>query len=608
MAVITSRRSLQYRVLNDEANRVAHEIVRRLGDREERVALLVGQDVALTTCTLGVLKAGKCCVVLDSSYPWATIGRILQDSGTSLLLTDEESRRQAAEVADDIVEWLNVDSIETDLPRANVTATVSPQALAFILYTSGSTGTPKGVMHSHRTMLHLAMSSTNSQQITRADRIALLCSSGFIGSVRTSLVSLLNGACVLPFDVRAEGLDRLARWLREKEVTVCHFVPTLFRQFVATLTGHERFPKLRLIYLGGEPVYRRDVELFRRYFSRETLLVNGYGTTETGAIARYRIGEDAALAEDSVPVGYAAEDKEVLLLDQSDQEVHDGCGEIAVRSDFLAEGYWRDPEATDRVFSQIAGSPTRRIYRTGDLGRFLEDGSLVHLGRKDRQVKIRGKRLDTRDVEAALLELGWFRAAAVVAETTDSTDARLVAYVVPAGTVDLTSTGIRLSLAEKLPDFMIPSAFLRLERFPETPHGKVDRDALPRAGGVALDHAKSVTTPRNVFEELVATIWATVLGLREVSVDEDFLALGGNSLVASQVVARLSRILGVELAATLPFEAHTVAGMAAAIAECELPRGSGGQFEELLSEVENLTDGAARRLVRELDLADADGP
>src|SRR5262245_16349406 len=231
MAVITRRRSLQYGALNDAANRVAHEIVTRLGDRDQRVALLVAPDVALTTCMLGVLKAGKCCVVLDSTYPSVAMRRILQDSGASLLLTDEELRRQAAEVTDGTIEWLNVDSIETRLPCATVNATVSPQALAFILSTSGSTGAPKGVMHTHRTMLHLAMSSADSQQITRADRIALLCSSGFIGGVRTSLVSVLTGACLLPFDVRAEGLERLAGWLREQEVTLCHFVPTLFRQF-----------------------------------------------------------------------------------------------------------------------------------------------------------------------------------------------------------------------------------------------------------------------------------------------------------------------------------------------------------------------------------------
>jgi acyl-coenzyme A synthetase/AMP-(fatty) acid ligase/acyl carrier protein len=392
-----------------------------------------------------------------------------------------------------------------------------------------------------------------------------------LGSGASDIFSaLLNGASLYPIDVQEEGIAHLAGWLIREGITIYHSVATLFRQFVGTLTGAEAFPSLRLIRLQGEPVQWSDVALFQKQFGPGCIFVNSYAITETSLIAQYFIDKDTPIDEGRLPVGLPQEDLEPLLLDEDGQEVPPGdAGEIGVRSRYLASGYWRNPDLTRARFLPDPQDSDSRLYLSGDLGRLLPNGLLLHLGRKDFQVKIRGHRIEPGEIEAALLDLGLVQDAVVVAREEEPGENRLIAYVVPARRGDeaapLTVSAVRRGLASRLPEAMIPAAFVLMETLPRTVTGKVDRRALPAPSSARPTLDTPFAAPRTPIEEIVAGIWNEVLGLQPVGIYDPFLELGGDSLRAGQVVSRTLQAFGVQLPGRAFLETPTVADMAVLI-------------------------------------------
>src|SRR5438034_1647822 len=407
VAVKTGQRACTYHELNCTANRVARAILGRQGHGAEPVGLLFANGMHAITAALGTLKAGKFYVPLDPTFPHARLDAILEDAGARLLVTNTHNHCLASQLTAGRVGLLDVDTLDApvsdddeDLPCLS-----SPADLACLIYTSGSTGRPKGVMHTHRSLLHWAMIHTNDLRIAPEDRLTLLHSWSVGSGLYHLWASLLNGATLLPFDVRVGAGADLARWLLQEQVTLYHSVPAVFRQMAATLTGQERLRHLSRINLSGASMIPDDIELYKRHFAAGSILLHMMGTAETGWVRRYFIDEMTENVSPSVPVGYAIPDSEVMLLDDSEVEV-DGAktGEIAVKSRYLASGYWQQAELTAAKFALAPEGGDVRIYRTGDLGRMEPDGCLFHLGRKDFQVKVRGYRVETGDIERALLE------------------------------------------------------------------------------------------------------------------------------------------------------------------------------------------------------------
>jgi amino acid adenylation domain-containing protein len=355
-----------------------------------------------------------------------------------------------------------------------------PETTAYILYTSGSTGQPKGVVQNHGNLLHHIRTYTNSLHISQDDRLTLLSSYSFDAAVMDIFGALLNGATVCLFNVREEGLDRLAAWLVRQEITIYHSTPTVYRCLVSSLTGQEQFPRIRMVVLGGEDVCRRDVDLYRRYFSDHCLLVNGLGPTESTLALQHVMNAQSVIVGNRVPVGFPVEDTEVSLLNGAGEEVAVyAIGEIQICSAHLATGYWQQPELTDAAFRPAAGDGKRRTYRTGDLGRRLPDGSIEFVGRKDGQVKIRGHRVELEEIETQILEHDGVKAAVVAVSEESAGERRLLAYVVPGEGHTLSASALHRALSERLPAYMLPSAFVWLASMPMLPNGKVDRRALP---------------------------------------------------------------------------------------------------------------------------------
>src|ERR671938_3894 len=315
LAVKTRSHQLSYAALNKVANRVARALLAQRGEGAEPIALLLEHDALMIAAILGVLKAGKVYVPLDPSFPYARNAYILEDSQAGLIITNNENGSLAESLSEKRHSLINIDEIGATLSDENVDLSISADNLANIIYTSGSTGQPKGVVQNHRNLLHVAMRYTNGLRISAEDRLTLLQSYSVAGSVSNMLGALLNGASLFPFNVKEEGLIKLADWLIEEEITVYHSVPTVFRQFATTLTGKEEFPELRLIRLGGEPVYAEDVQLYKRYFPSDSIFVNSYGASEAGSVLRYCVDKDTEISGAMVPVGYPLGDVDILLLD-----------------------------------------------------------------------------------------------------------------------------------------------------------------------------------------------------------------------------------------------------------------------------------------------------
>jgi amino acid adenylation domain-containing protein len=563
LAVKTNQAELTYAELNQTANRVAHALLARHGSTEEPIFLLLDNGPSMIASIIGVLKAGKIYVPLDPSFPTLRHRQILEDTAASLIVTDSNNLSLAAELAGGKLALVNIDELDRSAADDNPRPRAAPDAPAYILYTSGSTGRPKGVLQNHRNVLHLIMRHTNRARVGSEDRIALLRSFGVHGGSYDTFAALLNGAAILPFDIKRQGLRELAKWLAREQITLCRIGPPPFRYLTQALGAADRFPRLRMLSFSGEPLRGNDIELCRRYFSRDCILVNSYGATEVSSCCEQIIDPEAPIEDGAVPCGTAARDMKIYLLDDKGEEVLPGeIGEIAVQSRYLALGYWQRPELTRANFRPDPDGGEERVYRTGDLGRMLPDGRLVHVGRKDFQLKIRGYRVEAGEVEAALLALGNIKEAVAVARQDREKTSRLIAYLVPDKAPAPTVTALRRGLAERLPEHMIPSTFVFVDTLPLTPNGKVDLGALPEPTAARPRLQLPAAAPRNQTERITAGIWQAVVGVDPVGIHDNFFDLGGNSLLAVQIASRIYDEFHIELALQLMWEAPTVAALA----------------------------------------------
>jgi amino acid adenylation domain-containing protein len=565
-AVESRRHRLTYRDLNRAANRTAHGVLSTCGDKNRSVAVLMEHDATVISAIVGALKAGKFYVPLDPSLPHARSKFILDDAEAGAVITDTKYWSLAKSLVKAPGRLLNIDEIG-EFPDTDPPARTRPDDLCWVIYTSGSTGKPKGVMQSHRNVLHFMRNYTNGLHICAEDRLTLLYSFSVNGGGHDIFAALFNGAALCPYDLKADGFAKLGPWLSDGRITIYHSVPTVFRQFAESLTSREDFPDVRIVRLGGEPVCRRDVNLFKKHFSNDCILVNRLGSSETGSLRMFFLDKEIELQGNLVPVGYAVPDNKVFLLDDSGAQVAGDEGEIAVRTRYISPGYWRRPDLTADSFFDDPADEKGKIYRTGDLGRMLEDGCLLHLGRKDFFVKIRGYRVELEEIEITLLEYPGVKEAVVTAVANNSGEERLVAYIVPKTARGPNASELRRFLEGKLPDYMIPATFIALDALPLTDTLKVDRKALPEPSGSRPEIAASYAAPRNPVEEALVKIWAEVLSLDEVGIHDDFFDLGGHSLAATRIISRVMQHFQLAIPMKALFESPTVAEMAAVIAE-----------------------------------------
>jgi amino acid adenylation domain-containing protein len=560
IAVKGRKHTFTYDALNRYANRVARAILTLQGEGEETIGLILEKDSPMMAGILGVLKAGKIYVPLDPAQPVARALKMLDDAQATLIVADEDNLAAARELSGGTRRLLNIGAIDSSLSDENIPNSIAPGTLAYIIYTSGSTGEPKGVVQNHCNVLHNVRKHTNSLHISPDDRLTLLSSCSTGQAVTDIYCALLNGATLCPFDIKKEGLVRLADWLRKEEITIYHSSASTFRYFLGALDGGGAFPKLRLIKLGSEQVFKKDVDQCRQRISPDCIFVNALSSSEAGTLRQIFIDKQTSINQSVVPVGFPVEDMEILLLNDTGQPVGFNCpGEIVIKSRYLTPGYWCKPELSNRAFHPDPLGGDTRLYRTGDMGRMSSDGCLEYLGRQDFQVKIRGFRVEVAEVEAALLELGNLSHAAVVSREDQRGEKSLVAYVVPAVSPAPAVASLRASLREKLPEHMMPSEFILLEALPLTLSGKLDRSSLASITPLQTERNATYVMPQSPLEWQIVHIWEELLGVPHIGVQDDFFALGGQSLLAVRMIDRIEEVCGAKLPLSTLLTESTVA-------------------------------------------------
>ena len=579
VAVRSGLEALTYADLDQRAEALAGHLAARGVDRAARVAIFVERSVDMIVGLLGVLKAGGAYVPLDPSLPPERLKFILADSGAAVILTHQAMADRLPGGAAGVV-YLDDPAVTTSA-AAIVAGRPSADAaddVAYVIYTSGSTGVPKGVEVTHRNVVRLLDSTQPRYRFGPTDVWTMFHSFAFDFSVWEIYGALLSGGrlIIVSHEV-SRSPEAFRRLLGVEGVTVLNQTPSAFRQLIRAdeATGAADPLALRWVIFGGEALELQSLRpWFDRHGDQVPQLVNMYGITETTVHVTYReiTRADLDQGQAASPIGRAIPGWQVYLLDRVGQPVPVGVvGEMFVGGAGVARGYLNRPGLTaDRFVPDALGDGTgARLYRSGDLARRRPDGELEYVGRADHQVKIRGFRIELGEIEAALARHPQVRESVTIVREDRAGDPRLVAYVVPRTVPGPSSSELRRHLKQTLSDYMVPAVFVPLAALPLTENGKVDRRGLPAPGGARPDLDGALVAPRNAVEERIAAIWASVLDLDEVGVDDNFFDLGGHSLLATRAVARIRDAFGVDLPLRPLFENPTVAGLAECVALAE---------------------------------------
>lgn len=557
VAVVFEGEQLTYRELNARANQLAHYL-RLLGVRPEvLIGICVERSFDMIVGILGILKAGGAYVPIDPTYPSDRIAYMLDDSQLPVLLTQEKLVASLPEHQAQVIcldsDWEEI-STESDLSPIT---SVTPENLAYIIYTSGSTGKPKGVLIPHSGLLNLVFWHQRTFEVTSSDRTTQLAGTAFDASVWEMWPYLASGASI--YLVKPEFLlcpEELRDWLLSQEITIT-FVPTPIAEKLLSLQWPSN-GALRIMLTGGDKLHQYPSA------SIPFKIVNNYGPTENTVVTTSGLVTCDRTNNTLPQIGRPINNTQVYILDRYLQPVPIGVpGELHIASVGLARGYLNQPDLTDEKFipNPFSNQPSDRLYKTGDLARYLPDGNIEYLGRIDNQVKIRGFRIELGEIEAALIQHPAIRETVVVAIENTTDTQQLVAYVVPQTEVSLSISDLRHFLKQQLPDYMIPSAFVTLEYLPLTPNGKLDRRALP-APEIRPELELTFVAPRTPLEEILANVWAEVLGIKQIGINDNFFSLGGHSLLATQIISRIGTNLAVEVPLRHLFESPTIASLA----------------------------------------------
>jgi len=592
-AVVFGKRAVSYRELDDWASSLAEHLC-RLGARPDSlVGVALDRSPEMVVALLGVLKAGAAYVPLDPDYPAERIAFMTRDSGVRAIVTREAFAGRLP------AEGVTLVPIETfvggrppgpatpagESPRQSrpAVAPVFPDNLAYCIYTSGSTGRPKGVLNAHGGIVDRLLWLQRVYPLSEADRVLFRSPYSFDISITEVFWPLSVGATlVVAPPGRQSDAAALVEVIRQERVNVMQVVPSMLALFLRE-PGIEALSSLRLVFSVGEALPAESVRLFYRRLSSPDgpRLVNLYGPTEAAVEATFWECPREGVG-DLVPIGRPVDNVCVRILDENLEPVPVGVpGELCLGGLGVARGYVNRPDLTAERFipdpdpEPGCSEPGARLYRTGDLARFLPSGEIEFLGRLDHQVKLRGYRIELEEIEAHLRRHPGVKEAVVTAREDVPGDLRLVAYLVPSPGAELNAATVRESLKSSLPEYMVPASFVVLDALPLSPNGKVDRKALPVPDRGRPDGARTFEPPESPLEETLAQVWAEVLRVDRIGRTDDFFAMGGHSLLAARVVARVQETLGVEVPLIRLFESPTLAAFAAVVGTLLTDRDTG---------------------------------
>lgn len=564
VALACGTRVFSYRELDERASALA-DVLR---------ALDIGADVVVGLCAprapemvvgaLGILKAGGAYLPLDPTYPSARLAFMLADGRVPVVVIGRGVMDQVPSgshqkvVLDDLGRVVDFPPLSR-AARANVAAT--SKSLAYVIYTSGSTGQPKGVEITHESLLNLGHWHQHTFGVTSADRASQVASVGFDAAVWEMWPYLAVGASLhVADDETVSDPEALRDWLVAQRITIS-FIPTPMAEHLLTLPWPSG-TVLRTMLTGGDTLHRYPP------VGLPFLLVNNYGPTECTVVATSGPVYSNESTHQLPPIGSPIANTQVYILDESGKQVPmQTAGELHIGGIGVARGYRNRPDLTRERFipDPFGANPGGRLFKTGDVARFLPDGQIAFLGRRDEQVKVRGFRVELNEVTATLDEHPHIQQSVVLAREVAPGDTRLIAYFVAVARSQPTLGELRNFLEARLPDFMVPATFVRLEKLPLTANGKVDRMSLPAADEINTLRDAAYTAPRTDMEKTIAGILERLLELEHVDVEENFFSLGGHSLLGAQLVARLRDTFQIEVPLRVIFESPSVAELSSEI-------------------------------------------
>jgi amino acid adenylation domain-containing protein len=563
IAVVAKDSQLSYRELDERSNQLARHLQSLGVQPDTLVGVAMGRSEALVVSLLAILKAGGGYVPLDPTHPKERLSLVIEDSEMPILLTTSETRDRVPSSATGVT-VLDVENPAIVLGGSYPVEThAASHNLAYVIYTSGSTGKPKGVMLENRNVVNFFTGMDRAIGSTPGVWLAVT-SVSFDISVLELLWTLTRGFKVVVHG--DEGTATIADEITRHGVTHLQMTPSLARMLTLDARAFAALGLLKQILLGGEAVPASLIHHIRQIFSGK--IHNMYGPTETTIWSTtYRVEEPGS----TVSIGRPISNTQIYMLDAEFQPVPVGeIGELFIGGDGVARGYWNRPDLTAERFLTIPSLSPHRIYRTGDLARFLPDGNIEFLGRADYQVKLRGHRIEPGEIEAILEQCNGVRQAVVVVREDREGDKRLIAYLVAKATGAEAAGTLRSVLESKLPDYMVPSAFVFLPELPLTDNGKIDRKALLKlpppsiafSAAAGQPENKSGNQTSNEIERIVAAAWQDALGIPSVGVNDNFFDLGAHSLTVAEVQAKLQETLGREISLVDLFQFSTVSALA----------------------------------------------
>ncbi|MDZ8235946.1 MAG: amino acid adenylation domain-containing protein [Nostoc sp. ChiQUE01a] len=566
IAVNFANEQLTYQELNTCSNKLAHHLQKIGVGSEVLVGICISQSIEMIIGLLGILKAGGAYVPLDPGYPEERLNFMLEDAQVSVLLTQENLLKHFEGFSNPIISIDKDWKIITQEKEDNLKSDLNSDNLAYIIYTSGSTGKPKGVAVPHKAVNRLVC-NTNYIKLSPSDKIAQASNASFDAATFEIWGALLNGAqlVMISKDVTISPHE-LALQLREKSINVLFLTTALFQQIIRDVP--QAFATLKYFLFGGETVDTRWIKKILESGAPKHL-IHVYGPTENTTFSSYYCVDELPSAI-SLPIGRPITNTQIYILDTYLQPVPIGVtGELYIGGEGLAREYLNRTELTAKNFitHPFSKKPQARLYKTGDLARYLPDGNIEFLGRIDNQVKIRGFRIELSEIEAVLSQHPAVKETIVIAGEDVPDDKYLVAYIVPKQEripmedVQSFASLLRQFLKEKLPEYMVPKAYMVLESLPLTANGKVDRHALPIPETITFNNQDYVA-PRSQVEKLLAEIWAKVLGKEQVGVHDNFFELGGHSLLATVLTSRIRDTFQIDLPVRNLFETPTVEQLA----------------------------------------------
>ncbi|MCM3904757.1 MAG: amino acid adenylation domain-containing protein [Pyrinomonadaceae bacterium] len=599
VAVVFKDQSLTYRELSARANQLAHTLRSLKVGPDQVVGLCLERSVEMVVAVLAILKAGAAYLPLDPQYPSGRLAFMIEDAEVTALVTREKLADSLPEHGAAVIcldrDRAEIERQSVDNPESEVRA----ENLAYVIYTSGSTGQPKGVMIQHRSAINLAFAHQEAIYREYAGRrlnVSLNAPLAFDGCVERLMLLLFGHTVhVIPEEVRQDPSELLT-YVEANELEVLDFTPSQLRLLIdAGMLSRPGFAT-RLVLVGGEAI---DEQLWQLLAGNSRIdFFNVYGPTEctiNSAVCWIKA------APEKPNIGWALSNMQLHLLDEAHQVVPLGVpGEIYVAGVGLARGYLNRPELTAERFvpNPFSETPGGRLYRTFDLARRLPDGNVEFLGRVDDQIKIRGHRIELGGIENVLSAARGVKEAVVVVDDQGAGDKRLVAFVVANPTpAPLQLSEIKDHLRRSLPEYMVPVGFVQVESLPLTVNGKLDRHALAKLEQHALVDENSFVAPRNEMEERLAEMWADVLRLPRVGVNDNFFDAGGHSLLATQLVMRIRQAFEIELPLRSIFEAPTAAGMSVRVLQQQLSGVDKASLVEMLDRLETLSDAEVNKLL-----------